>query len=138
MSLGDAHPIGFYPQDPGGSWCDAVWQWGRDMTIANKTLCVWTKQDVSIVDLLRRVNRDIEESRSHEIVREDDIWSIAEEAAAHLAYSISINSTPPSFGFTLSPDLFFSVPEGARDGLDHKIGYSLLVGSCTKQASRWI
>lgn len=91
---------------------------GPLLTRAPLRVCV--QQDAPVVDLLRRVNCDIEESRNHEIVREDDFRSVSEEAAAHLAYGISINFIPPSSGLTLSSDALFPVPEDVRDGLDHK------------------
>lgn len=83
-------------------------------------LRVSVKRDVPIVDLLRRVNCDIEESRNHELVQEDDFRNVSGEAAAHLAHRIDINFVPPSSGLTLSPDALFPVPEDVRDGLGHK------------------
>ena len=87
------------------------------LTRAPLRVCV--EQDALIVDLLRRVNCEIEESRKHEIVRGNDFQCVSEEAAAHLAYGISINFIPPSSGLTLSTDALFPVPEDVKDELDH-------------------
>ena len=83
-------------------------------------LRVSVKRDAPIVDLLRRVNCDIEESRNHEIVREDDFRSVSDEAAAHLAYGISINFVPPTTGLTLNSNALFPAPKDVRGGLGYQ------------------
>ena len=83
-------------------------------------LRVSVKRDAPMVDLLRRVNCDIEQSRNHELVREDDFGKLSGEAAAHLAHRIDINFIPPSSGLTLSSDALFPVPEDVRDGLGYQ------------------
>lgn len=83
-------------------------------------LRVSVKRDAPIVDLLRCVSRDFEESRNHELVREDDFRKVSGEAAAHLAHRIDVNFVPPASGLTLSSDTLFPVPEDIRDGLGHK------------------
>ena len=80
-------------------------------------LRVSVRQDMSLVDLVRRVSGDIEESRNHEIVRENDFRRISGEAAAHLEHGININFIPPSSGLTLSSDALIAVPEDIRDGV---------------------
>ena len=52
---------------------------GPMLTRAPLRVCV--EQDAPVVDLLRRVNCDFEESRNHEIVREDDFRSVSKEAS---------------------------------------------------------
>ncbi|KAF6241054.1 hypothetical protein HO173_000848 [Letharia columbiana] len=83
-------------------------------------LRVSVKRDAPIVDLVRRVSCDIEESGNHELVREDEFRSVCGEAAEHLASGIYINFVPPSSGFTLSPDALFPVAEDVRDGLGYQ------------------
>ena len=80
-------------------------------------LRVSVQRDMSLVDLVRRVSGDIEESRNHELVRENDFRSISGEAAAHLEHGININFVPPSSGLTLSSDALIAVPEDIRDGV---------------------
>ena len=80
-------------------------------------LRVSVQQDMSLIDLLRRVSGDIEESRNHELVREKDFQSVSREAAAHLEHGININFVPPSSGLTLSSDALIAVPEDIRDGV---------------------
>ena len=63
------------------------------------------------------MDSDIEESRNHELVREDDFRSTSGEAAAHLAYGININFVPPSSGLNFSSDALFPVAEDVRDEL---------------------
>ncbi|KAF6218618.1 hypothetical protein HO133_005969 [Letharia lupina] len=83
-------------------------------------LRVSVKRDAPIVDLVRRVSCDTEESENHELVREDDFRSVRGEAAEHLASGIYINFVPPSSGLTLSFDALFNVAEDFRDGLGYQ------------------
>ena len=83
-------------------------------------LRVTVKRHARVADLLCDVDGDIEESRNHSIVREDEFRSVSQEAAAHLLHGISINFVPPSTGLTLGSDVLFPVPEDARDGLGYQ------------------
>lgn len=91
-------------------------------------LRVSVKRNIPMVDLLRRVSCDIEESRNHELVREDDFRSLSGEAAAHLEYGININFVPPSSGLILSSDALFPAPEDVRDGVGFQTLPLILTG----------
>lgn len=88
---------------------------GPLLTRAPLRVCV--KRDATVVELLRGVTYDIEDSRNHGIVREDEFRSVSEEAAEHLAHGINVNFVPPSSGLTLGSDARFPVPEDVEDGL---------------------
>lgn len=69
---------------------------------APRRVCV--KQDAPIVDLLRRVNCDIEESRNHEIVRENDLLSVS-DGLFHVPEEVKGGSGHKTQPFILSAEL---------------------------------
>lgn len=80
-------------------------------------LRVSVERGAAIVDLLRHVNRDIEDSRSFEILREEGFRCACPEAPAHLEYGIYVNFVPPSAGLNIGPDALFALPGDVRDGI---------------------
>ena len=99
---------------------------GPLLTRAPLRVCV--KDRACVIDLLRKVDRDIEGLRNHEIVREEEFQKVSPEAAEHLLHGINVNFAPPSTGLTLSSDALFPVPDDVRHGLDHQSVQFLLSG----------
>ena len=96
--------------------------------LARAPLRVSVQRDARIVDLLRDVHGDIEESRNHEIVREDEFRNVSPEAAAHLLHGININFVPSSSGLTLGSDALLRPPEDVRCGLGYQTLRFVLAG----------
>lgn len=80
-------------------------------------LRISVKRNLSILDLLRNVDRGFQECGKHEIVRLDDFLSSSPEAAAHLQYALSVNFRPPTEGMGLGHDALFPVNSDFRDGM---------------------